>query len=209
MTTEQEKFWAGPFGDDYHDRNIGRVQSNKMFFHHIVGDDSRHGLFPESIVEFGAGVGENLLAIHDLLLSARLVAFEINPEAIKQLLFLKGLSRVCPISILDVDENAIGSFDLSMTKGLLVHIAPSDLAKAYSVLYHSSQRWILICEYYNPTPVEVEYRGHAGKLWKRDFAGEMLDTYKDLKLVDYGWRYHRDQYPQDDISWFLLSKGEK
>ena len=48
-----------------------------------------------------------------------------------------------------------------------------------------SKKFILIAEYYNPTPVEVSYRGHNGKLFKRDFAGEMMKKYSDLKLIDY------------------------
>jgi spore coat polysaccharide biosynthesis protein SpsF len=55
--------------------------------------------------------------------------------------------------------------------------------------------------------VEVPYRGNSGKLFKRDFAGEMLDRYSDLQLLDYGFGYHRDpQFPVDDITWFLLEK---
>jgi spore coat polysaccharide biosynthesis protein SpsF len=58
--------------------------------------------------------------------------------------------------------------------------------------------------------VEVLYRGHTSKLFKRDFAGEMLDTYPDLSMVDYGFVYSRDNnFPQDDVTWFLLEKGEK
>ena len=52
--------------------------------------------------------------------------------------------------------------------------------------------FIGLVEYYNPTPVEVEYRGHVQKLFKRDFAGEMLDRFPDLTLVHYGFAYHRD-----------------
>ena len=38
----------------------------------------------------------------------------------------------------------------------------------------------------------MPYRGHTARLFKRDFAGEMLDRFSDLRLVDYGFRYHRD-----------------
>lgn len=56
-------------------------------------------------------------------------------------------------------------------------------------------------------PVVVSYRGHEDRLFKRDFAGEMLDRYPDLELVDYGFVYHRDpNFPQDDPNWFLLRK---
>jgi spore coat polysaccharide biosynthesis protein SpsF len=33
-----------------------------------------------------------------------------------------------------------------------------------------------------------------------------MDRYPDLKLIDYGFHYHRDRYPQDDITYFLLKK---
>jgi spore coat polysaccharide biosynthesis protein SpsF len=55
----------------------------------------------------------------------------------------------------------------------------------------------------------VTYRGNKNKLFKRDFAGEMLDKFKDLKLIDYGFAYYRDQNydnQYDDINWFLLEK---
>ena len=95
-------------------------------------------------------------------------------------------------------------------KGVLIHINPKYLDLVYKKLYNTSKKYILIAEYYNPTPVEINYRGHEGKLFKRDFAGEMMDKYSNLKLVDYGFSYHRDNnFIQDDITWFLLEKGTK
>ena len=62
-------------------------------------------------------------------------------------------------------------------------------------------------EYYNPIPIEVQYRNNSNKLFKRDFAGEMLDKFQDLTLVDYGFCYHRDyNFSKDDSTWFLLEK---
>lgn len=90
---------------------------------------------------------------------------------------------------------------------VLIHINPDMLTSVYEKLYECSNKYILIAEYYNPTPVNVSYRGHEERLFKRDFAGEMLDKYKDLKLTDYGFLYHRDNnFPLDDITWFLLEK---
>ena len=64
----------------------------------------------------------------------------------------------------------------------------------------------MVYEYYNPTPVSVEYRGHQDKLFKRDFAGELIDKF-NLKLIDYGFNYKRENYfPKDDATWFLLEK---
>ena len=97
--------------------------------------------------------------------------------------------------------------DLALIKGVLIHIAPDQLAAVYEKLYQVSRRYILIAEYYNPTPVSIPYRGHADRLFKRDFAGEMLDRYPALELVDYGFVYHRDPlFPQDDMTWFLLQR---
>jgi pseudaminic acid biosynthesis-associated methylase len=77
----------------------------------------------------------------------------------------------------------------------------------YDSLYKASRRYIILAEYFNPTPVEVNYRGHAGRLFKRDFAGEMLDRFPDLQVVDYGFTWKRDPvFPQDDLTWFVLEK---
>jgi spore coat polysaccharide biosynthesis protein SpsF len=86
-------------------------------------------------------------------------------------------------------------------------VPPSHLTQAYENLYAASGKYIVLCEYYSPVPVEVPYRGHRERLFKRDFAGEMLDRYDDLELVDYGFAYHRDPvHPMDDSNWFLMRK---
>ena len=77
-------------------------------------------------------------------------------------------------SILNFEKENVA--DLSFTSGVLIHINPDFVEKAYNVLYKSSRKYILICEYYNPSPVTLKYRGHENKLFKRDFAGEMLKT---------------------------------
>lgn len=98
-------------------------------------------------------------------------------------------------------------WDLSLIKGVLIHIAPERLPDVYERLYKASSKYICLVEYYNPTPVEVNYRGHADRLFKRDFAGEMLDRFSDLAIVDYGFVWHRDKvFPGDDLTWFLLEK---
>lgn len=81
------------------------------------------------------------------------------------------------------------------------------LPLVYEKLYQASNKYILIAEYYNPAPVAINYRGHSDRLFKRDFAGEILEKYKDLELVDYGFSYKGDKaFPQDDITWFLIKK---
>ena len=94
-----------------------------------------------------------------------------------------------------------------MIKGVLIHINPEYLSTVYQKLYDASSKYILVTEYYNPSAVSIPYRGHSDRLFKRDFAGEMMEKFQDLKLIDYGFVYRNDpSFPQDDITWFLMKK---
>ena len=96
--------------------------------------------------------------------------------------------------------------DLTFTFAVLIHINPEHLKSVYDNLVNGSNRYVLVAEYYNPTPTIVNYRGHDDRLFKRDFAGDLIDNY-GLRLVDYGFVYKRDNCaPQDDVTWFLLEK---
>ena len=201
--TQQEVFWAGSFGDDYIGRNQGDdyLESNI----HLLKTAFANVDAPASLIEFGANIGLNLKAAQQVFPDIKLSGIEIHQEAAQHLARLIGQENVICDSILNVQLTA--SFDVSFIKGVLIHMHPDVLPKVYEKLYQASRKYILICEYYNPTPVEVNYRGHSEKLFKRDFAGEMLDQYSDLKLVDYRFCYHRDvDFPQDDMTWFLLEK---
>ena len=193
-------FWTSNFGIDYAARNQGRVASNTALFARFLASTRD----VHSVMEYGCGTGQNLEAIHALLPACALSGMELNAEAAAK-------CQVATIYLQNMLEQHPGTSiyaDLAMTKGLLIHIPPEKLETAYRILYNTAQKYVLIAEYYNPTPVEVNYRGHEGKLWKRDFAGEMLQTFERLRLIDYGFQYHRDpNFPQDDVSWFLLSKG--
>jgi pseudaminic acid biosynthesis-associated methylase len=203
--TAQEAVWAGEFGDDYTSRNQGDLQiaANVALFARILSrTEAVH-----SAIEFGANVGLNLLAIRRLLPGVELAAVEINRTAVNQLESLGGIS-VYGGSMLDFEGEV--DADLALAKGVLIHINPEMLPRAYDVLFRAGRRYVCLAEYYNPVPVEVKYRGHEGILFKRDFCGEMLDRFHDLTLVDYGFVYHRDpQFPQDDLTWFLLAKNKR
>lgn len=200
--TEQESFWEGDFGDDYIDRNLGTqlIAGNTNLFAKILARAPK----TSSIIEFGANVGNNLKAIRTLLPNASLAGVEINHKAAEQLRAW-GDAEVYRESILEFEPPQ--QWDMALIKGVLIHIDPSHLHEAYDRLYRTANRFICIVEYYNPTPVEVSYRGHTNRLFKRDFAGEMLERYPDLAVVDYGFIWRRDPiFPLDDCSWFLLAK---
>jgi spore coat polysaccharide biosynthesis protein SpsF len=199
----QETFWAGDFGDAYTSRNRGArvVASNAALFERIL----RRAGKVHSAIEFGANRGLNLEALRRLVPGIELAALEINAKAAAALAKLSDVV-VHHQSIFDHEPRK--KYELAIVKGVLIHIAPERLPQVYEVLYRSSSRFICLAEYYNPTPVTVPYRGHREVLFKRDFAGEMLSLYPDLRLVDYGFVYHGDpKFPQDDITWFLLEKS--
>jgi spore coat polysaccharide biosynthesis protein SpsF len=201
-STAQEAFWAGAFGDAYTERNRGDrlLAAKTALFARILSHNHSIG----SIIELGANIGLNLIALKALIPNARLKAVEINEVAFAQLSKIEGVDAIQG-SIFDY--RPAEAADLAFTSGVLIHIAPDRLLDAYAVLYGASRRYILVCEYYNPTPVEVTYRGHTARLFKRDFAGELLDRYPELRLVDYGFAYHRDPiFPLDDFTWFLMEK---
>ena len=201
--TEQEFFWAGEFGSNYISRNNSDslLKSNVAFFSQIMKSTSN----VNSVIEFGANIGMNIVALQKLISATDFSAIEINADAVEYLRQIEG-TTVYHSSILDFSCDY--QRDFVFTKTVLIHINPDSLPAVYDLMHNSSKRYICIAEYYNPYPVEIDYRGHTGKLYKRDFAGDMLDRFSDLKLLDYGFAYHRDNnFPQDDIAWFLLEKG--
>jgi spore coat polysaccharide biosynthesis protein SpsF len=200
--TEQEKFWAGKFGKEYIHRNKDKklLASKVAFFSKVLSKTKNIG----SVIEFGASIGLNLAAIKALLPGAQLSGLEINREAARAMKKISG-AKVYQKSILQFTSDY--KRDLVLSMGFLIHVSPDALKKVYKLMYNTSKKYICVAEYYNPSPVQIEYRGHKNKLFKRDFAGEMLDLYKDLSLLDYGFVYRRDNlFPQDDITWFLLEK---
>ncbi len=202
FATPQEDFWAGKFGNEYTVRNQGDriIASNAALFSKVLARIGKIG----SAIELGANVGLNLEALRLLDPDIKLAAVEINASAVKALKKI-GKIEVHHDSIMNFRPKK--TFDLSFVKGVLIHINPAELKNVYSALYKSSGRFVMIAEYYNPSPVSIPYRGHSDRLFKRDFAGEMMTAYRDLKLVDYGFVYRRDpNFPQDDLTWFLLEK---
>lgn len=199
---EQEKFWAGEFGTQYISRNKSEklLAANLNMFSKILSKlDSI-----TSVTEYGCNIGMNFKVLKQLLPGCSFRGIEINESAVKLAREEHPDIQFIHRSILEVDTV---KSDLTFTKGVLIHIEPNNLSKIYDNLYKNSNRYILIAEYYNSQQVSLSYRGNKNKLFKRDFAGDLLDKYSGLKLIDYGFCYHRDTlFSQDDISWFLLEK---
>jgi pseudaminic acid biosynthesis-associated methylase len=201
--TEQESFWAGEFGSEYIQRNQGDalLASNLNFFSKALR--AAHKL--NSCIEFGANIGMNLKALKLLHPTIELHAIEINADAANELAKTIPQKNVYQSSILDFES--CECWDLALIKGVLIHINPDELINVYDKLVAACGKFLLVAEYYNPSPVEIPYRGHNNRLFKRDFAGEIMNRHPQMTLIDYGFSYRRDpNFPQDDITWFLLEK---
>lgn len=200
--TEQENFWATEFGNEYLDRNEGEklISSNVALFSKIFKS------CPDvlSAAELGCNIGLNLQALKRINNGFELRGYEINKNA-SNIAANKKIAEIINTTVikeLECDKK----FDITFTKGVLIHINPEALSVVYQNLYNLSTKYIMICEYYNPTPVSVEYRGNKERLFKRDFAGEMINRF-NLRLIDYGFNYQHDYYlTNDDTTWFLMEK---
>lgn len=199
--TEHEAFWAGDFGNQYIERNNsdGLVYSKVAMWARMLKCANN----VRSARELGCNIGLNLLALKRLKPALELSGYEINEAAANKAIELN-VGKIVNDTILNkIVEEPV---DLTFTAGVLIHIDPDYLTNVYDNLVHGSNRFVLVAEYYNPSPVTITYRGHSNRLFKRDFAGDLIEAY-GLKLVDYGFIYKRDNFaPQDDIHWFLLEK---
>lgn len=201
--TDQEAFWAGEFGNDYIGRNQGDalLAANLDFFSKAFRATRGVG----NCIEFGANIGMNLKAIKLLYPGIDAHAIEINAEAARQLGSVIPPSQIHNGSIIEFEPAR--QWDLVLIKGVLIHINPDELPSVYDKLVASCGRFLMVAEYYNPAPVAIPYRGHSDRLFKRDFAGEIMDRHPEMQLLDYGFQYRRDpNFPQDDVTWFLMEK---
>lgn len=197
---DQELFWKGAFGDEYVDRIVGPkfVAAKVDMFIKALNVADNIG----SIIELGSNRGLNANALKAILPSSHYTGVEIGDKAFS---FLKQNPNVdechhASIHGLKIDKK----FDLAIIAGVMIHLNPNSLPDVYRLLASLSNRYVILSEYYNPTPVEINYRGHSGKLFKRDFAQEFIEE-TGFRLLDYGFLYQNDpKFHHADMTWFLL-----
>ncbi|MDR3400894.1 MAG: hypothetical protein P4L99_00220 [Chthoniobacter sp.] len=201
--TEQETFWAGEFGDEYVGRNQGPAAQAASLA--LLAAILPHCAGTESTLELGTNLGLNQRSLALLRPGLSQHGMEINAQAVDAL--RKAMPEVT------VHHGAIQEFvptrkyDLVFTMGVLIHLAPESLPSVYRLMASCAARYVLMSEYYSPSPVEITYRGHSGRLFKRDFAGEFLDQNPGWQLRTYGCTYRRDPvFAHDDNTWFLMER---
>jgi len=130
--TEQESFWAGEFGNAYVQRNDGAksLAARTAQFSKILG--RTRGV--SSVLELGANIGYNLLAIQRLLPACAFTGVEINATAVEQLQRVSGV-KIHQGSMFNFTPEVLGQHDFTLSAGVLIHINPDLLQDAYQRLY--------------------------------------------------------------------------
>lgn len=201
MTTALE-FWTGKGGNDYVDRNtmdaINLSRRAKMWsqiFENIAS--------PYSVLEVGANIGINLVAIKRILPPVvHCAAVEPNSKAADLLLRLGVANEVWTNSADDL-YIADNRFDVVFTSGVLIHIEPSQLLKSCKEIHRVSKRYVICAEYFSDQPIEIEYRGSF--IWKRDWGQFWLDNFEDLRPINCGFAW-RGLTGLDNITWWVFEK---
>ena len=195
--SEQELFWQGDFGDAYIDRNI-----DHQMFYYFSKILFNNKISLQSVIELGANVGINLDTLKILYPGLETFGVEINAKAFAE---LEKKHSAHLGSVYEFSTEKV--FDLTLSNGVLIHQDPAMLPDFYEKLYQLSARYILLNEYHSPSPVELDYRGNKGKLFKRDFGKHFWSFYPALKLVDYGFFWGHDPLSVgEDSNWFLFEK---
>jgi spore coat polysaccharide biosynthesis protein SpsF len=206
--TPQLKLWSGEFGYEYSkrsgnaltDQNMRRLRRN-------WGTMLSRALSPapQSVLEVGANIGRNLMALSGLV--PQLHAVEPNVKCCEEMRTNPKLGGATihqgNAFSLPYDANAI---DLVFTSGVLIHVSPETLLEATSEIVRVARHYVLCIEYFSHDPMSVRYRDLGeGYLFKRDFGGWYLDHYPELKVVDYGFLWERVD-SGDDLNWWLFRK---
>jgi spore coat polysaccharide biosynthesis protein SpsF len=204
FNSEQEKFWASTYAEDY-------IRKNSEFDNELGAKAWRAMLrmtdgAVKNYLECGCNVGRNVDQLKIALPHAKASVIEISKAAFDLVTSRHQFAAAFNGAILD-STFADDSFDLVFTMGVLIHINPDQLLKHMAKMYSYSSRFVLLGEYFNRTPVSLEYQGQKDRLYKRDFGRLFIDTFR-VRLVDYGflWGYVYDAAGFDDITWWLFEK---
>ena len=194
MTTAQEQFWRGGFGDDYVRRcGIVNWRARVPFWRQII-DITK----PRSILEVGCNAGLNLRAIRHVAPEVNLCGCDINQTALEAA--ADDGHVVAEASIFDLGNAWWEKFDLVFTGGVLIHVGSEDIERAMRCIIAASKRYVLAVEYADEKEVEVQYRGHSERLWRRPFGQMYADL--GLKLVAEG-----DAEGFDRCNWWLCERA--
>ena len=178
MKMQTEDFWRGEFGKQYTERNRVDYRARVPLWQHIVdATDAR------AFLDVGCNAGWNLRALRSINETFELSGVDINVEALKEAQ-AEGFDVVESPADKVVEVFGPKAAQLTVTSGVLIHVAPLDLLRVMTAIRDVSSQYVLAVEYESDEEREIEYRGHGGKLWARPF-GKLYEAL-GLSLVEYG-----------------------
>jgi pseudaminic acid biosynthesis-associated methylase len=194
-----EQLWAGQFGNEYVDRNLGAYERRGEFWLPLMEE-----LAPQSVLEIGCNVGGNLQWIARRVSADRVVGVDVNAKALKML-----EQRVPGVRALNSPAREIPfadrSVDFVFTMGVLIHQPEETLTKVMTEMVRVSRKWVFCAEYYDTETVEVPYRGQDGALFRRDYKRLFQELFPDeLTLVREGYLGPDDGWDRD--TWWLFER---
>lgn len=199
---DQEIFWSELYAEDYIKKNAE--------FDTILGVQAWEKMLAStsgitSLLECGCNIGRNIDSLDRLLPSASKSIIEISKPAFDFVSSRHALAQKFNGSILESPLE--GSFDLVYTMGVLIHINPDELLANLQKAYNYSNKYLLFGEYFNRTPIMLDYQGQKNRLFKRDFGKLVMENFS-VKLLDYGflWGHIYDAAGFDDVTWWLFEK---
>ncbi len=199
----QQNFWKKTYAADYIKKNSS--------FEKKLGVECWEEMLKRtdainSIIECGCNIGRNINFLNEVLPNADKSVIEINETAYNVVTSNFNLKKTFNGSIVASNFRE-SEFDLVYVMGVLIHIHPDDLLANMQKMYEYSNKYILIGEYFNRTPVMIEYQGEKDRLFKRDFGKLFIESF-NVNLVDYGflWGHLYDKAGFDDITWWLFEK---
>jgi pseudaminic acid biosynthesis-associated methylase len=194
-----EALWAGSFGDEYVERNLGAYERRGPFWRSILEETGA-----ASVCEVGCNVGGNLRWITPPVRPERVVGIDVNRKALALL-----SERLPGVRVVETAARSIPLADraveLVFTMGVLIHQPDESLGRVMDEMVRVASRWVLCGEYADQDTVEVPYRGHAGALFRRDYGGLFLERFPDeLALVRQGFLTATDGF--DDVTYWLFAR---
>lgn len=202
MKNDQENFWAKEYAQDYIKKNSQFDKENGVKAWEIMLSKAE-GI--NSLLECGCNIGRNINFLEEVLPKSKKSIIELSQPAFNFVTNQYNFEHAYHGSILESDFNQ--KFNLVYSMGVLIHIHPDNLISNMAKMYDYSNEYILIGEYFNRTPVMLEYQGQKDKLFKCDFGKIFMENFP-VELVDYGflWGKIYDASGFDDITWWLFKK---
>ncbi|MBU0516156.1 MAG: methyltransferase domain-containing protein [Proteobacteria bacterium] len=196
--SRQVDIWKGQFGDDYTARCDREPNAARREVLTRALDISR----PRRILDIGSNTGRLLQVVRS---GGEFKRFGLEPN--KKAIRL-AQSRLPDVGLVEGTTAKLPfkdrAFDLVYTFGVLIHIAPAEIASNLREIVRVCRGYVLFYEYYAEDWTEIDYRGQDRFLWKTDYRREYLAACPELEEVQF------ELVPLEDglfDSWGLLRVG--